>query len=634
LSDDAGGATNVTFSWTEGDLYEAELVGYNIFINDGYNSPGGVPALVATIDDTSVRSYVHTDLVANYPYSVQVSVITTVGESERSAILETRSCGLPSAPDPPTRLSWTDVPAALTVQWTAPAEDNGCPIQGYRLYIDNDLDGVTDGEIYPGVGNDADPTDANLDPTVLEFEQQGLTAKQDYAFRVRAYNTLGSVYSDWATITAAGEPAQMDPPSQDVALSSTTQIALTWTVPALNSGLAVGYKVFRNDGSGTSISTTPDATCGMEANPAPQRCTIMGLTISQEYTFQMLTINEIGEGLNSNLVILKAATRPDAIDTPLNSASADTPALTFTWNAPVSNGATIYNYEWELWDETAGNTLGTGDGGGTAAAPVTTTSKQFTGAGALAVAAAKQYKFRVRGINEMSDVNSAVYALSDWSAWSSIVDPPRGYALSTPDAVTGLGRAPGAPVAGQIPVTWTLLANNVAAGGDQVNTINYKVYGAQTAPLQLLTTINDGATNDYTATVPQGQTWTFRVDTENIAGLESQSTTVALISAGVPDAPSITGSSTVAGQIDLVWVPADNNGALITQYTISLTSYLPNGAVNTGPDIYTVANTETTKSIGPGFGQNNQAAGTTEVTIVATNAVGDSTLGTNTFTTL
>lgn len=82
---------------------------------------------------------------------------------------------------------------------------------------------------------------------------------------------------------------------------------LSWVVPENNGGIILGYKLYRNNGNGTAMSGSSDATCGMETSPAPQNCIVTGLTPGEEYQIQMATVNEVGEGMRSDPMIFIAA---------------------------------------------------------------------------------------------------------------------------------------------------------------------------------------------------------------------------------------------------------------------------------------------------------------------------------------
>merc|ERR1719174_2631064 len=100
---------------------------------------------------------------------------------------------------------------------------------GYRLYRDNDYDGVADVEVYPGNGDPNNPTDTSLRPTVttLSYPDGGLTTGTVYGYKVRAYNARGYTESAWLYVKSAAEPAKITTVQQNNAASSATSISLT-----------------------------------------------------------------------------------------------------------------------------------------------------------------------------------------------------------------------------------------------------------------------------------------------------------------------------------------------------------------------------------------------------------------------
>ncbi|CAE7771771.1 FNDC3A [Symbiodinium pilosum] len=544
---------------------------------------GGAVTLRDTVADTSSRSYTATGLTTDTVYVVQVSVVTTTAESDLSTALSVRSCPLPDTPAAPTRKSSTAT--TVTVQWTAPA-DNGCPMTGYRVYIDTNLDGTAESEIYPGAGDATDPLDTNLVANVLEYQHTGLVSGTLYAFRVRAYNSGGYVESNWVTIKAAGEPAQMSAPTQDASTGSATSIVLVYSVPSMEGGNAVGFKVYRNDGGATAMNGSPDATCNRETVPAPQTCTLTGLSSGATYAVQMLAINDVGEGPLSTAATLFAAAVPAQITDLVNSAGALTPSLTFTWTAPSDNGAFIYNYVGEMRD-VAADTTQAWDATGTSGSPQTGTTYTITG---LNLVAKKQFQFRVRAVNKMGN--------GPWSSWSSLVDPPRGWCLDAPNTPGNFGRHPDTAVSGTIQISWDPLLTDAEAGGDNADNVIYEVYaGASTGSMTKQTTVSDTDTN-FTLAVTTGTTYYFQVRAVNVAGVGSPwAGPIALVSAEVPGQPTILScTSTVAEQVDMSWTPnAFNGNSIVTHYIVSEDNF-----TNSTGAMAEVSNTITSASF---FGQ-------------------------------
>eukprot|EP00913_Durusdinium_trenchii_P020210 g18989.t1 len=122
-----GTPNSVTINFMEGTLNSAELLAFKVYMNDGL---GGALSYRGKVTDTSYRYYTATGLVTDRTYLVEVTVVSSVGESDRSSVMSVRACGAPSKPAAPARKTSTS--NTITVQWAAPA-DNGCPMTGYRL---------------------------------------------------------------------------------------------------------------------------------------------------------------------------------------------------------------------------------------------------------------------------------------------------------------------------------------------------------------------------------------------------------------------------------------------------------------------------------------------------------------------
>jgi len=606
VQNDKGTESSVTVKWAEGNLYEAELRGYKVYINDGL---GGELSLRAVVDDTSQRFFTATGLIPDRDYLVQVTVVTAVGESPRSAVITARSCNVPAIAGAPSRQSSTAT--SIRTQWSAPA-DNGCPMTGYRLYLDTDGDGIADEQSYPGVGDPENPIDPGLDPTTLSFDKTGLNTGQVYGFQLRSYNARGYSLSAWAYMKAAAEPAIMAPPAQNIPAGTSTSIVLTWAVPNNNGGTMVGYKVYRDGGSGTPMLAASDPTCGMEQHPAPQTCRISGLTPGEMYQVRMLATNEVGDAELSNVVAFKSATTPAKITSLTNTVGSFAPRLKYTWTAPADQGAVVYGYQAEILRvETGISSLW--DSGGTAANPAVPLEADFVGALATThgLIRQRQYKFHVAAVNSMGR--------GEWSEWASLTNAPRGYCLNPPDTPANFGRHPDTPVAGNIKLSWDIIATENAAGGDDTAAITYEIWaGATTLSLR-----GEVSTNYFHQAVPAGQTWKFKIRSKNSSGQTSAySAEQAMVSAMLPAMPAaLSLTSTTAQQVVLDWTqspPLANGGSAITSYEVTADDFLTFTTVANSVTVYTF------------FGQASGAIRTYKVR--ARNGVGAGPAQTNTIT--
>jgi titin len=431
---------------------------------------------------------------------------------------------------------------------------------GYRLFLDENGDGVAEKEAFPGVGDPTNPIDPGLNPTVLQFDETGTTTGQDYGFKLRAYNARGYSESTWSYIKSAAEPATMSAPGQNIVAGSSTSIVLTWSVPDKQGADIVGFKVFRDAGAGTNFLAAADPTCGMETNPAPQTCKLTGLTPGDMYQIRMLAVNDVGDGPLSPVVAFKSATVPAKINTLINTEASFAPMLAYSWTAPADQGASVYGYQAEvLRIETGIATLW--DSGGTPADPKIPLLVKFEGddANAVGLVRQRQYKFHVAAVNSQGR--------GEWSEWASLTDPPRGFCLNAPNTPLNFKRHTDTPVAGKIKFQWDAIGDENAAGGDDIAAITYEVWaGAVTPSLRA-----EIALNYYEQAVPAGQTWKFYVRALNSGGQRSVATaTLSMVSAELPgQPPSLTLQSTTAAQVVLTWTVPSNGGTPIQAYEVT-----------------------------------------------------------------
>eukprot|EP00746_Dinoflagellata_sp_MGD_P143998 gnl/MRDRNA2_/MRDRNA2_76765_c0_seq1.p1 gnl/MRDRNA2_/MRDRNA2_76765_c0~~gnl/MRDRNA2_/MRDRNA2_76765_c0_seq1.p1 ORF type:complete len:1938 (+),score=215.15 gnl/MRDRNA2_/MRDRNA2_76765_c0_seq1:848-5815(+) len=598
-------ATTITIEWVPGALNGAELQGFYVFMDNGQ---GGDLHLIAHIEDTSVRRYTAEGLTSNQNFRFEVAVLTTVSEGPRSSILTHRSCGIPGRPDAPTRSA--NQINSITVKWTEPPK-NGCDMDSYKVHWDNPVSITQYGD---GVSDGSQPTGA----AQFTFERVNLLTGYVYGFQLEAINQMGSSFSDWNYIKVATVPDAPNEASitQNIGAGTSTSIQLVWpepTVGDLNGGRGTGYIVYRNNGVGTAVSDDKDTTCGMETVPAPQTCLITGLTAGETYTFRLSYVNDVGESEKSGNVAFRSSSVPASMNAPVNTASARTPTLTYTWVQPDGQGADVFNYRGQFHREDDLNleNLVDWNGLGTAGNPFLSTTHTFKAGNdntdntqVSSLVSKSQFRLRVCAENMMG--------VGDWSDWSATDEIPYGRPLNNPDTPTDLARKFPA-VIGEITVTWTDIDNENAAGGDNAETVGYEIWGGEENNVTTYgaTRIWRGMnpTNEFKFYVDAGDTWSFQIKSFNNAGKESAlSTAITLISAAVPGACPNVATTTLDGSVTVTWdAPTDTGGIPLTGYKVSY------------PGVTETIGTSTfTKTF------NAQSEGeTVTYTVVATNAVGD-----------
>ncbi len=215
----------------------------------------------------------------------------------------------PSAPV----LSTTSGPSGVTLAWTAPANNGGGTVTGYRVYRSTGAAAPTLLATTTALGW-ADTTAAH-----------GVT----YTYTVTALNKAGEgAASNPATGLSITVPAA---PVLSVALSSGNAV-LSWNTPDNGGAAITNYQVLRGTAAGaeTPLATTTGNTW-----------TDTGLTFAKTYYYEVAATNAAGTGAVSHEVAFSNATVPAA---PTVTAAAGTNKITLNWSAPASGGAAITGY--------------------------------------------------------------------------------------------------------------------------------------------------------------------------------------------------------------------------------------------------------------------------------------------------
>jgi len=609
VSDSSGTSTSITVTWTldTSSLYST-IIAYKAYISDGV---GSEPSHVGTVSDTSDLTYTFGGLTTSYTYEIAISVVTVVGESELSTSIDAYACDTPDEPSAPARDSANCgvTTCDITLTWVAPA-DNGCPLLGYRI---EDGSGSLTSLISSG-STSGDVT--------------GVAVGTSDTYRVIAYNARGGTSGDYTYLQAADVPDQTSTPYQtteDIENSGPEKVALTWTTPDLNGGTAVGYKVYRNSGLGTSMQTVADSTCGMETNPAPPSCTVTGLSYGETYQFQVLTINDAGDGPLSAIAVIQASSIPAVMDAPTVSAQSSSPSLTFTWVAPDSQGSQITHYIGTLTRVSDGKTYSWDCSvwaplkGLTTDDCLTLTSVTFLDDDAepavnvTILEVGYQYTFAVAAVNARG-----TQSLSDASNTTA---SPSGYTLDAPDDPTNFGRNSAVTaVEGTISLTWDLAATSAEAGADELSNVDYNIEGylgtVTGGTLQYSATVSYETANlsspvNYDVTVTAGETWTFRIQATNVGNVASNWVESAqLASAAVPTGVQLlSASSTTTGVTVVTWDPPATSVIPVLEYLVSNDNFAT---------YVTVDNTDLTYTF-----SGETSGATVTYSVKATNAVGE-----------
>ena len=171
--------------------------------------------------------------------------------------------------------------------WTAPADDGGSPITGYKIQAVNPSDGAAMGApvVVGGTATSGDVTGLLNDGT-------------QYAFTVTATNAVGDgAVSDRSnTVTPAGAATPPGAPTIGAAVAGPRQATVNWTAPASNGGTAITqYEVRVVDNRGRQVGGLRSA-----AGTATS-LVVTGLSDGKAYRFQVRARNASGLSAYSQL---------------------------------------------------------------------------------------------------------------------------------------------------------------------------------------------------------------------------------------------------------------------------------------------------------------------------------------------
>jgi len=467
-----------------------------------------------------------------------------------------------NAPDPPTNLAATAVsPTQVNLFWSAPANDGGASITGYKIE-------------YKIGSNSYSILVANTASTATSYFHSGLTAGQQYTYKVSAINSAGTGAASGessATPTSSSTGTYPGAPSGLVAYAvSPTQVNLHWSAPSSNGGHPIsGYKIEFRIGSG-SYSTLISNTGSTSTTYNHQ-----GLTTNQVYFYRVYAITSFGTSQsysNEAYAQPQSSSTLTAPGTPTGvTATAVSPTqITLSWSAPSNTGgAPISGYKIE-----------SKSGSGSYSTLISNTGSTSTVYSHTGLATGTTYTYKVSAINSAGTGAASGEASATPQSSSSAGVPSQPLSLTATAASST-----------QVNLSWSAPSSN---GGYPIS--GYKIEFRIGSGSYSTLISNTGSTSTaYSHTgLSSGQTYVYRVSAINSVGAgtpsaESSVTLTGASSSNAPGAPvGLAATAASPTQVNLSWsAPSNTGGSAVTGYKIEAKKG------NTPYDVL-VANTQST----------------------------------------
>jgi len=543
---------SLQISWAAGTSTNLPITGYQVYM---HNSPATL--IYDGRNNANIRTFTATGLTKGVKYYFYVVAWNVNGAGPNGAETSFYACTAPSVPGNPIRTASTKL--SLTLSWTPPTSDGGCPLIQYRLYVNDGLTGQPTTEVTPA-------DFLNL-PSLNSYTINTLTLTGNtYKFKLRAENSVGYTESAIVEYVLAGVPSKPAAATQDYAGSSTTSVKLT-IADIIGDSNTGGSKI-----TSMEIERSPNGlTTYTKIISVPMLLltyTDTGLTKGTQYKYRYRVANVNGWSDFSDDLIATAGGAPGKPQViTQNGLTANTVSLVV--NGPTDNGGLIVS-QIDL-------EMGAGTNNPTFAVKKTSASDAtYTLGSSDGLTAGQIYSFRSRA------KNSAGYG-----PYSDIFVVGVGVLPTTP---TGLQTDVTKNTANSIYAKWNL----VTVGAGELPIMGYRVnIKLSSAADTAYNVAYDGISNPsqnfaFIYGLTAGESYSVTVVSYNVNGKSTASSPVIIKSCGLPNAPnSPTLVKSEATGITIGWaIPGNNGGCPLTGFDIFIyrTDTQLYDKVNTGSD--------------------------------------------------
>ena len=324
----------ITVSWTAPTNLRPgfEVVSYELFRSDDNGDFWTI--LEEDIPSTSLSYTDATVTLGNtYGYRLRATISLEFGTSAFSTPSEFITFAIP--PDAPTALRAAAGSNATDLSWTAPANNGGSAITGYKVEA---LSLTVPGSSWITLEDDTESTTTTYSHDhATDAGQVWLGQARQY--RVSAINSAGTG-TPTPPLLMTGRPDNLI-----ITSGSPTRVSLKWTAPAASPLQITGYRIEVSPNGTDSWANIVPGTSFHAVDPS---YTHTGLALETEYHYRVYAISrQAGESIHpSNVVSITTgpSVRPNRPPGVTATAGTDRSA-TITWTAPYDGGSPITGYE-------------------------------------------------------------------------------------------------------------------------------------------------------------------------------------------------------------------------------------------------------------------------------------------------
>ncbi len=309
-----------------------EVVSYQLFRSDDNGDfwtilEEDIPSTLLSYTDASAT------LGNTYGYRLKAFISQGFDTSIFSTPSEFITFAIP--PDAPTALGAAAGSGATDLSWTAPANNGGSAITGYKVEA---LSLTVPGSSWITLEDDTESTTTTYSHDhTTDAGQVWLGQARQY--RVSAINSAGTG-SPTTPLVMTGRPDNLI-----ITSGSPTRVSLKWTAPAASTLQITGYRIEVSPNGTDSWTTVGPNTSFTTVETS---YTHTGLTLETEYHYRVYAISrQAGESIHPSNII-RITTGPSLTpNRPLGvRATAGTDrSATVTWTAPYDGGSPITGYE-------------------------------------------------------------------------------------------------------------------------------------------------------------------------------------------------------------------------------------------------------------------------------------------------